>query len=107
VPLLNAYVPRTNHASTRVKVVPTCDKPLEQCAVKNRLEAGGGVPLLNAYVPRTNHASTRVKVVPTCDKPLEQCVFAMPRCSTKLAAHSHAIDATYGVLVVPHFERLA
>jgi hypothetical protein len=42
VPLLNAYVPRTEDAQTRVNIVPTCDKPLEQCAVANVLQLRRG-----------------------------------------------------------------
>ena len=38
-----------NDASTRVKVVPTCDKPLEQCAAANVLH----LRLWTAAAPHT------------------------------------------------------
>ena len=71
MPLLNLYALRTNGAQTRVKVVPTCDTPLEQCAAANvlhlrcgpathfALRARGGGALVNALAADLFGAATR------------------------------------------------
>ena len=105
--LLNSYVPRTNDASTRVKVVPTRDKPLEQCAAANvlhllRTAAARWCDVTVSHraicsnvtafqpLPRGTGGSFDV----ARDRPLEQCSDAL-----RTAAALHTACVSGGVLV--------